>query len=214
MNHWRHCSRRGSCCRLHQLNASMKQAWSHFVSATPFPRRASLLALPLVLGSKRVYAAVPIEDNYTAPIWKICHIGLLVAAEYFVVRLVVAGIEQTAVAGLIAAGTVAVVVAAVHKDYCAPVAFAAKMAAPADLHNRLFASNPRWIVSAAAEALVGKIAEGNRRQTAIVAGTGYSAEKTVEVETVEEYRTDCGLQFVVFLLLAAVVAERRDYSVE
>lgn len=213
MNHWRHCSRRGSCCRLHQLNASMKQAWSHFVSATPFPRLASLLALPLVLGSKRVYAAVPIEDNYTAPIWKICHIGLLVAAEYFVVRLVVAGIEQTAVAGLIAAGTVAVVVA-VHKDYCAPVAFAAKMAAPADLHNPLFVSNQRWIVSAAAEALVGKIAEGNRRQTAVVAGTDYSSEKTVEVETVEEYRTDCGLQFVVFLLLAAVVAERKDYSVE
>lgn len=46
-----------------------------------------------------------------------------------------------------------------------------------------------------------------------MAGTDLSAEKTVEVEIAEEYRTDCGLQFVVFLLLAAVVAGRKDCSV-
>lgn len=114
-----------------------------------------------------MYAGVQVEDNYTALVWKICHIGRLVAAEYFVARSVVVDIEQTAVAGLIAAGTVAAVVGAVvvaaHKDYCASVAFAVKMLAPVDLHIQIFASNHRRIVGAVAEALAVQIAGDNRR---------------------------------------------------
>lgn len=74
------------------------------------------------------------------------------------------GIELAVVESLIAAGIAAVVVAG-HKDCFASVASAVKRLAPADFVAGIerFANNRRRTAIAAAEALVGRVVEDNRR---------------------------------------------------
>lgn len=123
---------------------------------------------------------------------------------------IVAGIEQAAVESSIAADTAAAAALPEHKDCFAHVAFVVKSFAAAGLHTEVVARNQILTAVAAVEALVEWFAEDNRRQNAIVAGAGFVAEHTVEVETGEGCQTDYSRQFVMILLLDSVVAERRD----